>query len=277
MAFSSGFLTVVICVVQSVVVGAQSCTKVDDCSCQNTDGKQVNLQSLGYKDSNTPRFFLQCRFPYKLGPASAGWEYAYNPCYPFSDGSAACKNAVVSTIVSSPRLPNLDTQILSAADFKNVWFFQVCQRKQNTPSEIYNIGDATATWNNGGVSLYIEYSHTDDATPPVTRTSRVSLVCDPGADVPKLDRMGQDEGDTLYQFTLTTKCACPGTCGTSPSPSPSSGISPGTILCILFSVLVVAYFVGGALFLRFGRHAQGKEIIPNYEMWVGVPENIKVC
>ena len=40
---------------------------------------------------------LLCRFPYVLEPGGAAiWEYAYNPCYGFSDGSVECKNAIVS-------------------------------------------------------------------------------------------------------------------------------------------------------------------------------------
>ncbi|XP_033631741.1 uncharacterized protein LOC117293505 [Asterias rubens] len=238
MTFSSSFLAVLLCVVYSVVVGAQSCARVDDCSC-SINGKQINLESLGYPDSRAPRF------PYELGPPSAGWEYAYNPCYPFSDGSGRCNNAVV------------------------------CQRYLGTTTEIFNVGDATANWMSDTEGIYIEYSHSDEGG--TKRTSHVYLSCDPTADVPRLERRGQDGFQALYLFTLTTKCACPGTCETSPPPPPppASGISHGSILCILFSLLVVAYFVGGALFLRFGRHAQGKEIIPNYEMWVGVPGNIK--
>ena len=43
-----------------------------------------------------------------------------------------------------------------------------------------------------------------------------------------------------------------------------------------FAVLVVVYFVGGVLFQKYARGAQGAELIPNYEFWSDFPGLIKV-
>jgi hypothetical protein len=42
-----------------------------------------------------------------------------------------------------------------------------------------------------------------------------------------------------------------------------------------FSTLT-AYFVGGALFMKFGKGATGSDVIPNVQMWIQVPSDIKV-
>ena len=43
-----------------------------------------------------------------------------------------------------------------------------------------------------------------------------------------------------------------------------------------FSVLVVLYLVVGMLFMKFGRGAQGKEVIPNVDLWIALPGYVKV-
>ena len=45
---------------------------------------------------------------------------------------------------------------------------------------------------------------------------------------------------------------------------------------VSFSVLVVVYIVGGVLFMKFARGAEGKEVIPNVNFWSELPGNIKV-
>ena len=43
-----------------------------------------------------------------------------------------------------------------------------------------------------------------------------------------------------------------------------------------FFVLLVVYFVAGAVFLKFRRGAEGVEIIPNVEFWKSLPGLIRV-
>ena len=42
-------------------------------------------------------------------------------------------------------------------------------------------------------------------------------------------------------------------------------------------VLLVVYFVGGILLLRYWRGARGVEQIPNYQFWKSLPGLVKVC
>ena len=44
-----------------------------------------------------------------------------------------------------------------------------------------------------------------------------------------------------------------------------------------FSVLVVVYMVGGMIFMKYGRGAEGREVIPNYNVWIQMPSLVKVC
>lgn len=40
-------------------------------------------------------------------------------------------------------------------------------------------------------------------------------------------------------------------------------------------VIVVVYFVGGVLFMKFKREASGKDLIPNVEFWSSIPGLVK--
>lgn len=56
----------------------------------------------------------------------------------------------------------------------------------------------------------------------------------------------------------------------------SSGLSTGSLLCIIFFVLLTIYFLGGACALRMTRGAQGTELIPNLEFWSQLPGLVRV-
>ncbi len=43
-----------------------------------------------------------------------------------------------------------------------------------------------------------------------------------------------------------------------------------------FFVLLTVYFVGGILFMKFGKNSTGIEMIPNLSFWKSLPGNIKV-
>ncbi|XP_038055352.1 uncharacterized protein LOC119727523 [Patiria miniata] len=231
----------------------EACNAVDDCSCKLSDGKEINIRSLGSQGGTTPRF------PYEL---AGSWKYAYNPCYPWSD-TTSCQNVAA------------------------------CQEGDPDPTEKYAIGDATpATWTQENNKYVVKYSSTGGGK---TRTSVVVLACDTSATEPKLERLGskpdpQDPDTTLYDFILTSKCCCPGECGsvgptkpahttkhahpTKPHPA-AGGISIGSVMCIIVSVLIIVYVVAGVLFMKFVRHAEGMEIIPNRNIWGGLFRSIR--
>ncbi|XP_022079554.1 uncharacterized protein LOC110973212 isoform X2 [Acanthaster planci] len=216
------------------------CVKVDDCSCKTiTDsGEQaINIRRLGSQDeAEAPRFGFK-----QYNPAEP-WEYAYNPCYPWSDGTTNCKDVVV------------------------------CQRSVYHPDQTFGLGDASANWTDDGTHYYIVHTHT-------TRTTYIKLRCDASAKTPKFDYYKDQSSE--YTFTLTTECACPGTCHslppTAPPPTGSmpSTLSIGSILCVVASVLLLVYAVGGVLFMKCVRHAEGMEVVPNIDIWTSLFRNIR--
>jgi hypothetical protein len=58
--------------------------------------------------------------------------------------------------------------------------------------------------------------------------------------------------------------------------SGKDGLSTGSVLVIIFVVFATLYFVGGAVALRLIRGAEGREMIPNYDFWVDLPNLVKV-
>ncbi|XP_022079551.1 uncharacterized protein LOC110973210 isoform X1 [Acanthaster planci] len=176
-------------------------------------------------------------FGFKL--YKAPWEYAYNPCYPWSDGTPNCKSVIV------------------------------CQRSYNKHDETFDVGDVTASWTNDATNYYVEYKHGE-------KTSIFTLKCDATAKIPTLSFLSQIENK--YKFILTSECCCPGTCHTpTPTPTPPSrgSISVGSVICIVAAVLIVVYLIGGMFLMKFVKHAEGLEVIPNKDIWVNLPGYIK--
>ncbi|XP_069111001.1 cation-dependent mannose-6-phosphate receptor-like [Argopecten irradians] len=133
----------------------------------------------------------------------------------------------------------------------------ICQETKNTPPETYVVGTQSSVKFSGNPddgSLQIQYS----ANP---RVGQVSVVCsDEEASFVHISNPNL----TTYSFQLKTKYACK-----------PSGLSPGSVMLIIFFVLLLVYIIGGILFMRYVRKAQGVEMIPNREMWAELPLLIK--
>ncbi|XP_022079683.1 cation-dependent mannose-6-phosphate receptor-like [Acanthaster planci] len=217
-----------VCLIGMCYAAVPKCTKIDDCSCRIPDGKEINIRSLGYNGNRAPRFGFE---------QAGAWKYAYNPCYAWT-ASSKCQGVVA------------------------------CQQGIDSLSE-FPIGDPSATWKDDGINYNIEYSSVGDDKK--TRTSVVKLVCDENAEEPVLQRHGsRQQSPVTYDFTLTSKCACLGICQSEPTnlPGLQDGLSPGSVLCIIVSVLIVVYLVAGVLFMKFARHAEGTDLIPNRDIWI---------
>ncbi|KAK7109997.1 uncharacterized protein [Littorina saxatilis] len=94
-----------------------------------------------------------------------------------------------------------------------------------------------------------------------TRHSKVNLICSGES---RLDFLKEDPPVSgNYSFNLYTPVICP--------PSGSKSLSFGSILVIVFFVFFIVYWVGGFLFMKFVRRAEGLEVIPNYEFWKEIP------
>lgn len=213
-------------------INGQTCTQKGNCACVMSDGSgTIDISSLGNTDG-TPRF------PFSKPSSSLPWEFAFNPCYDFSDEH--CKNVVS------------------------------CQSSADDPDANFPLGTAaSAVWGTDGKTVTYQSVYSG-----VTRKSRLTLECDPTAYTPGYISHGEDGAESaLYDYTLTSICACAGGCKS--GGGGGGGLSVGSILCILFVVCVVVYLVAGGVYMKFARGAQGKEIIPNSSFWLDFHNYVK--
>ncbi|KAK3791354.1 hypothetical protein RRG08_012536 [Elysia crispata] len=168
-------------------------------------------------------------------------QYSYNPCKEFSEGS--CSGV------------------------------SVCQY---TGSDYYECGtQSSATFSNDPKNpnvVNIQYQSLGGDG--VTRTSQVTLNCvQSGPD--SLDVLGENPTTpAFYNFQLNSVHCCPKKGGSGGSAA-AAGISIGSILVIIFFVVLVSYFALGVAFQKFVRKASGREVVPNVNLWVATPGLIK--
>ncbi|KAL9966634.1 hypothetical protein ACROYT_G024741 [Oculina patagonica] len=146
------------------------------------------------------------------------YVYAWNPCTKFSEGNG-CKDVLmcqIDTDSTSTTFPCADT----VSDFK-----------------VENDGTTT-----------IMYKQLIDST-GYKRTVKINLKCDESKSTPKMDDVEEvmpKAQDSIYSTTLTSKCACDDGCRPNPEGSGgSSGLSTGSILLVVFFVLIIVYIIGG--------------------------------
>jgi hypothetical protein len=127
----------------------------------------------------------------------------------------------------------------------------------------------------------VNYTSNHDDDPSYIRRTAVILKCDENEEgsltfistFPNVN-----EKYTNYTLQLSSKCCCPGACPSEPSGGGGGGhggLSVGSILLIVFFCLLFVYVVGGFIFLKFVRKAEGIEAIPNYSFWGMLPGLIK--
>ncbi|XP_031549283.1 cation-dependent mannose-6-phosphate receptor-like [Actinia tenebrosa] len=135
---------------------------------------------------------------------------------------------------------------------------------------IYNAGTYESATIRGGTDwLMVSYgggekyqSHCQKAP----RKSDLLIICDPNESRGTLKVIEEHRtNDThttdpcYYLFELNHKAAC--------TVGPPKTISPGSILLIIFLIVVSVYLVLGFLYQRFVAGAKGFEQIPNFNMW----------
>jgi len=121
----------------------------------------------------------------------------------------------------------------------------------------------------------IEYHELTDKS-DYKRTVFINLKCDEGQSPGTLSGVKEDfvHKDSKYTTTFTSKCACDDGC---PYPEETgTGLSAGSILLIVFFVLLIVYVIGGIMInkLKMGVESM-PEMCPNYQFWAGIPSLIK--
>ncbi|CAF3374870.1 unnamed protein product [Rotaria socialis] len=73
--------------------------------------------------------------------------------------------------------------------------------------------------------------------------------------------------DNTYLFNIESKCACPGKCIYTPDES-SGGLTGGAIFIIILVSAMAIYAIASVIFLRFVKHEQGINLVPNRNLWL---------
>ncbi|CAH3182185.1 unnamed protein product, partial [Porites evermanni] len=106
-------------------------------------------------------------------------------------------------------------------------------------------------------------------------TFKITLKCDPNKFPGYTDGVRED----YKSMTFSTKCACDDACASNnDNPAENSnGLSTGSIILIVFFLLLFVYVVAGILIKRYKMGVESvPEVIPNYEFWAGIPSLVKV-
>lgn len=75
--------------------------------------------------------------------------------------------------------------------------------------------------------------------------------------------------DNSFMINIESECACPGKCTYSPD-STSGQLTGGAIFVIVLLCVMMTYLVISVLFLRFVKHEQGMNLIPNRTLWLQI-------
>ncbi|XP_065845840.1 uncharacterized protein [Oscarella lobularis] len=98
-------------------------------------------------------------------------------------------------------------------------------------------------------------------TDNITQNSKVILQCNSDVEG-HLEAYGENLPNE-YEFVLVSKHCCPVGGGTP--------LSPGSISIIVVFVFVLVYLIVGALYMKAGKGASGRDVIPNYSFWASLP------
>ncbi|KAL4222493.1 hypothetical protein ACF0H5_018532 [Mactra antiquata] len=173
-------LSVLVILSVSITSLAEICQQDGPCLCKFDNGGEIDLGKIGLQNGSAL---------IENYASSDGYEYSFNPCYPFSQGPGAC-------------------QLIAG-----------CQQYIANDSVYYVIGDASnPSLQYVNNTLYGQYSHTSELG--ITRKSIVKYICDEKAETPTVDVLGETS-TAVYEFTITSKYACPFV-GPTPTPTPTS-------------------------------------------------------
>ncbi|RFU26819.1 hypothetical protein B7463_g9520, partial [Scytalidium lignicola] len=105
------------------------------------------------------------------------------------------------------------------------------------------------------------------------KSTHISFLCekDPLVTQPSVSFVDKSPDDCAYFFEVRSYEACGGTEPT------KEGVGPGAVFAIIGGIAILVYFLGGVFYQRNVAHARGLRQLPNYSMWAGIGNFIKVC
>ncbi|EDV26658.1 uncharacterized protein TRIADDRAFT_63795 [Trichoplax adhaerens] len=225
--------------VQCQVISSSICTKYVvnglDCGCQLKNNGNVAGIVSLFSLANNDH---KPRFHDTYNKGAEG--ISYSPCYNFTEPGTPTKGSC-----------------------KDV---AACQTLKS-PSQYVPIGlPSPVTYQvNTQKNVQFVYKHLYEQK---LRTFTLTLVCNKTATKPVFEALANNGAN--YFAELSTICACPNGC-----PSGPGGLSGGSVLLIIFFVLLSVYFIGGIIFMKYVRNAEGFEAIPNVSFWSSLPSLIK--
>uniref|UniRef100_H2Z8L3 Cation-dependent mannose-6-phosphate receptor n=1 Tax=Ciona savignyi TaxID=51511 RepID=H2Z8L3_CIOSA len=165
------------------------------------------------------------------GPDS--FTYFYNPCYSFT--------------------------------YQDLSNLALLQTYPGAPAFTLSIGTQdTALFVKDGDKIAINYTAPYNFLGSSLSYSQVLLTCDPKI------KNGQEEfsvisvdDDSYYTFEVKGESVCP--------TKSNHSLSGGSVLLIIFFVLLFVYLVGGILYNRYKNEKTGLDMIPNREFWSSLP------
>lgn len=104
------------------------------------------------------------------------------------------------------------------------------------------------------------------------KSTLISFHCekDPLAQQAAPSFIGTDPDECAYFFEIRSTHACGGAEPT------KQGVGPGAVFAIIGAIAILVYFLGGVFYQRNVAHARGWRQLPNYSMWAGIGNFIKV-
>lgn len=104
------------------------------------------------------------------------------------------------------------------------------------------------------------------------KSATISFICekDPLVTTASASFIGTDPDECAYFFEIRSQAACAG------SEPARQGVGPGAVFAIIGIIAVLVYFLGGIFYQRNVAHARGWRQLPNYSMWAGIWNFIKV-
>ncbi|XP_042193770.1 uncharacterized protein LOC103183040 [Callorhinchus milii] len=208
------------------------CVKVNPCKCTMKDGSGViNLAAMGDSDGFLER---DKQLPSSAGDADAEILYSFSPCHPFSEPpeyAPQCLNVAVCLILRY-RTPR--------GEIKRFLNFG---RHEDSEFSYNNVTDSLS------VTYRASHSSILHTVVQYNCTSKRSVVL-----------FRDPEQPNVLQINVSSPCACPNGCK-------PEDVGPGTIILIVFSISVAAYFLFGLCGLNPIRTPNGIELIPKENTW----------
>lgn len=104
------------------------------------------------------------------------------------------------------------------------------------------------------------------------KSATISFLCDRDPTIlTAISFVGTDPDECAYFFEVRSQHACAGA-----EPHKPGSVGPASVFAIIFGITVLVYILGGIFYQRTVAHARGWRQLPNYSLWAGIWNFVKV-